>query len=223
MDCREVDDVLAGAVLGALNPDEQTAVDQHLASCDQHPQIRGFQRVADELAASVKAVPPRAEVKHKLMARVYRDVEPRTAKFAWRGAWGWAVAAVMAAIAAGFGVRDYVASSQLASAPAQWQLQPSVAGVQTTGTLVYLPRERTATLTLRQLPPLPLGEVFEIWLIKGGAAQPAGVFRPLGETTASVIVKGQPLGYEAVAVTREPAPNGSAAPTTAPFVSGSLR
>jgi hypothetical protein len=223
MDCHDADELLPGLVLDALTDDEQRAVDQHLATCDRHPQIDDYRRVAAALMLGVKPVPPPTRLKHQLMARVYRDLDPGAVVRPWQQAWAWAVAAVMAALALGLGVRNYAVSAQLASAPAQWQVQPAAAGVQTSGSLVYLPKEQTATLTLRQLPPLPAGDVYEVWLLKGSTARPAGVFRPSAVESASVIVNGQPSGYDTIAVTREPGPDGSPAPTSKPFVTGSLR
>lgn len=106
--------------------------------------------------------------------------------------------------------------------PRSFPLAPLGAGVHARGTLVYLPRQSAATLTLEQLPPLPAGRVYEVWLIKGSAPQPAGVFQAGGDGSASVIVKGVPTGFDTVAVTEEPGPQGSSSPTSQPLLAGSL-
>ena len=224
MSCDEIDDLLPGYAFGALEPGEEREVERHLATCDRHPQMADYGRVAGALAATVTPVAPPDNVKRRLMARVYEDLEPRTvARPWWQAPWSWAVAAVLAVLALGLGVRDYVVSSQLAAAPVQWQLQPATTGAQTSGTLVYLPKEHTATLVLRQLPPLPAGRVYQVWLIKGGSPQPAGVFQPAADASASVLIKDQPPAYDTVAVTQEPGPDGSPAPTTSPFISAALK
>jgi hypothetical protein len=129
----------------------------------------------------------------------------------------------MALLALGLGIREHALSSQLASAPVQWQLQPAAAGVQARGTLVWLPAQKTATLSLEQLPPLPASKVYEVWLIKDGRPAPAGVFEPESDNSASVIVKGDAPTYDTVAVTEEQGPSGAPAPTSQPFLASSLK
>jgi anti-sigma-K factor RskA len=157
------------------------------------------------------------------MARVYTDLAPqRLRRPWWQRAGSLAAAAVLAVLALGLGVRDWVVSNQLAQAPRSFPLAPLAAGVRARGTLVYLPRQGATTLTLEQLPPLPAGRVYEVWLIKGSAPQPAGVFQAGGDGSASVILKGAPSGFDTVAVTEEPGPQGSSSPTSQPLLAGAL-
>ena len=223
MDCPDVDDLLPAYALGSATAEERAEVDRHLATCRLHSKLEDFQQVAAALPMSIEPVAPGNHVKQRLMARVYRDLEPSLGGRVWRKVWGWVAAAVLAVVALGLGIRDYVVSEQLATAPAQWLLTPTGPGASATGTLVWLPAQHTASLTLEQLPSLPTTDVYEVWLIKGGQPEPAGVFRPSSDNSASVIVKGEPSRYDTVAVTREPAPNGSQAPTTQPFIAASIR
>ena len=225
MDCAAVDELLAAYAFGAATPEEARDVDQHLASCDLHPRLADFREIADMLPSSVPPVTPRDQVKHRLMARVYTDLAPAPARrLWWQRTWSLAAAAVLAVLALGLGVRDWAVSSRLASAPVTFGLAPLAgATAQASGTLVVLPRQNTATLVLRQLPPLPADRVYEVWLIKGNTPQPAGVFTPASDGSASVILKGSTTGYDVVAVTSEPGPQGSLAPTSPPFVGGPLK
>lgn len=223
MNCGEIDDLLPAVALGMATRDEQRQVEEHLRSCDKHPHAAELQQVAESLPMSLSPRKPRDQVKHQLMARVYRDLDAAPSQAWWQRPWGWAVAAVLAIVALGLGARDYVVSNQLASAPMQWQLHPAVSGSDVSGTLVYVPQQGVATLTLQQLPQLAPNRVYEVWLIKNGAAQPAGVLKPSPEGVASIIVKGRPLAYDTVAVTEEPGPDGSPAPTDQPFIVGALK
>ena len=224
MDCREVDELLPAVALGSASAEERGEVEEHLATCQNHPQLNDFEEIAEMLPMSLPPSNPRPRVKHRLMARVYTDLEPRTLRGLWWGrTWSWAVAAVLAALAIGLGVRDWAVSQQLASAPLSWSLAPTGDAVRASGTLVYLPRENTATLLLKQLPRLSSGRVYEVWLIRDGRPEPAGVFTPADDGSASVMVKGTPPGFDLVAVTEEPGPAGSAAPTSQPLVAGSLK
>jgi len=223
MDCADVDELLPGVALGVASALEERDVQEHLAGCDKHPPLEEFRRVAELLPMSVPPMSPPAEVKHRLMAKVYRDLEPHPiTRLVRRPALGWLAAAALFLVSLGLGVRDWMASSQLAAAPVQWQLAPTAAGVNASGTLLFVRRTGTATLVLTQLPALGAGKVYEAWLIKGGSAVPAGIFQPASDGSASLILKGEPSRYDTVAVTEEPGPQGSAIPTAKPFVSGSL-
>lgn len=224
MNCDDVDELLPGLALGSHAPEERQELERHLATCERHPHWADFQRVAAMLPLSVDPVTPPREVKQRLMARVYRDVDAHfVGRRGWRLVGGWLAAAAMALLTLGLGVRDVALSGRLASAPVQWQLQPAASDVRSSGTFVWLPSLHIATLAVQQLPALPAGNVYEVWLIKGGTPVAEGVFQAGPDDSASVLVKDEPQGYDTVAVTREPGPAGSQAPTTAPFIAASLR
>lgn len=223
MDCADVDELLPGVALGSATPAEVRQVEEHLATCQAHRQLEGFRRIADILPMSVPPLPPPGDLKHQLMARVYHDLEPRLLRRPWwQRTWSWAAAAVLAVLALGLGLRNWVVSSQLAAAPVSWQLAPVTAEVRASGALVYVPGQNVATLTLQGLSPLPPDRVYEVWLIKAGKPQPAGVFKPAPDGSASTVIKGTLSGFDTVAVTEEPGPQGSSAPTSQPFIAGSI-
>jgi hypothetical protein len=222
-DCADVDDLLPGYALGILTPDELRDVETHLATCDKHPQLTEYRQTVELLPMSTEPQEPDGAVKQRLMARVYRDLEPALVRRRpwWQRTWAWAAAAVVALAALGVGVRDWVVAGQGGGATT-WQLAPAADGSQAMGTLVWLPSQQAATLTMQHLPTLAAGNVYEVWLIKDGQPMAAGIFQPGGDGSASVILKGDPAGYETVAVTEEPGPRGSAAPTRQPFLAGEL-
>jgi len=223
MDCANVDELLPAVALGSASPAEAHEVEAHLATCQAHEQLEAFRHIADMLPMRVPPVAPRGELKHQLMARVYHDLEPRLLRRPWWQRTGsWAAAAALALLALGLGVRDWVVSSQLATAPVSWQLAPVTAGSRTSGTLVYLPRQNVATITLQGLSPLAADRVYEVWLIKAGKPEPAGVFKPAADGSASTVIKGTPSGFDTVAVTEEPGQQGSSGPTSQPFIAGSI-
>lgn len=78
------------------------------------------------------------------------------------------------------------------------------------------------TLLAAQLPPLPEGRVYQLWRIAGAAPESAGTFR-VGEDGAALVSLGA-AGPEAAgvvfAVTSEPGPQGSPAPTSDPLILG---
>ncbi|MBV8086157.1 MAG: anti-sigma factor [Chloroflexi bacterium] len=216
-----MDDVLPAYALGVASGDERREVEAHLATCDKHPQLAEYRETVGLLSMSAPTKQPAGAVKQRLMARVYQDLEPQIVRPPWwQHAWTWAAAAAVALLALGVGIRDWAVSAQ--GGATTWQLAPTAAGIQAAGTLVWLPSQQTATLTMQHLPPLAAGNLYEVWLIKNGQPAPAGVFQPGSDASASVILKGDPQGYQTVAVTEEPGPQGSAAPTHQPFLTGRL-
>ena len=75
-------------------------------------------------------------------------------------------------------------------------------------------------MSVANLPPLPDDRVYEVWLIPHqGAPIPAGTFR---DTTMEHAMPGDASAYQAVAITVEPGPDGTDAPTTDPFAVADL-
>jgi anti-sigma-K factor RskA len=86
--------------------------------------------------------------------------------------------------------------------------------------LVTLEGDR-AVLVAEDMPPVPEGKTYQIWVIKGDTPQPSGLFKPKGGSIAAVVEK--PVeGADAVAVTVEPE-GGSKKPTTDPMLVGEVK
>jgi anti-sigma-K factor RskA len=86
--------------------------------------------------------------------------------------------------------------------------------------LVTLEGDR-AVLVAEDMPPVPEGKTYQIWVIKGDTPQPSGLFEPKGGSIAAVVEK--PVeGADAVAVTVEPE-GGSPKPTTDPMLVGEVK
>lgn len=106
------------------------------------------------------------------------------------------------------------ARAQLAS----WNLVPA-RGQTGTGTLLYLPQQQQAIVVVNGLPPLPPGQVYQIWLIQNGTPSGVGLLQtPTGEAALRVDLS----QYQMVAITIEPGPTGSPAPTTPPILTGAV-
>jgi anti-sigma-K factor RskA len=86
--------------------------------------------------------------------------------------------------------------------------------------LVTLEGDR-AVLVAENMPPVPEGKTYEIWVIKGDTPQPSGLFEPKGNSIAAV-VENPVEGADTVAVTVEPA-GGSKEPTTDPMLVGKVK
>jgi anti-sigma-K factor RskA len=74
----QVLDLAAGFVLGALEPDEERAVREHLATCAlPHEELADLGSVLSALAESVELVEPPASLRDRIMAAAARDLETR--------------------------------------------------------------------------------------------------------------------------------------------------
>jgi hypothetical protein len=74
----QVLDLAAPFVLGALTPDEERAVREHLATCSlSHDELAELGSVVVALAESVEPVEPPASLRDRVMAAAARDLESR--------------------------------------------------------------------------------------------------------------------------------------------------
>ncbi|MDQ2966332.1 MAG: anti-sigma factor [Chloroflexota bacterium] len=77
-DCEAVRDLAAGFVLGALEPDEEQAVREHLATCARpHDEFAELGGVVPYLAETVELVEPPAALKGRVLAAARADLASR--------------------------------------------------------------------------------------------------------------------------------------------------
>ena len=79
------------------------------------------------------------------------------------------------------------------------------------GAVHYMPQQGVIMLDVKDLPPLPEGFVYEVWLIGDSGPVAAGVF---DDSTAQHAIAADRSQYTTLAVTMEPGPMGTEAPTT---------
>ena len=90
-------------------------------------------------------------------------------------------------------------------------------------TVIDLKSDGVALVDFSGLPPLQAGRVYEVWLITpGGRADDAAVFVPDTNGGKVVLVNQSLDGYTEMAITNEPAPDGSKSPTQQPQLYGKL-
>ena len=78
LSCDEVRDLAASFVLDALEPGEQAAVREHLATCaEPHPEMGELGGVVPALLEAVPLVEPPASLKGRIMAAAAADLEAR--------------------------------------------------------------------------------------------------------------------------------------------------
>jgi anti-sigma-K factor RskA len=78
MNCDTVRDLAPAFVLGALTPEEERAVREHLAAGGEpHPELEGFGGVVQYLDETVELIEPPASLKERVFAAVAAEPQPR--------------------------------------------------------------------------------------------------------------------------------------------------
>ena len=238
MTCEELKDAFELYSLGLLEGEEKSEVEAHLArgcvSCEKS--LKDALAVNALVMASVPQVSPPRRVKRRVLAGV--GVE--------RSGWGWLAilaAACMLVVALWLSVQERRRANELADArrtiiqisaerdrlaqaftflntPETKQVNFGTRQPQPPRGNVFVNRQLGVMLIASNLPPLPAGRTYEMWVIpKGGAPRPAGLFQSDAQGAALHIMSG-PIDTAmlgAVAVSVEPAA-GSQAPSTTPLI-----
>lgn len=235
----------AAYALEALDGDELVAFRQHLAQCAICDAAMGeFRSTVAQLplALEPEAGPaPSPALRERILGAVATDLAAERERMGAgtpipfpvrrRVPQAYAVAAVLL-LALGLGLLGWNLNLQREVGQARaerdaarrelavtrWQLSGAQAGQRITGEVIYLRDKQRAVVSVQGLPALQPGQVYQIWLIQDGTTpQPATVF--LSENTA---VQADFEKFSTIAITIEPGPRGSAAPTSPVLVSGSL-
>ncbi|MEU6547718.1 anti-sigma factor [Streptomyces sp. NPDC046859] len=234
---------LTGAyTLHALDGEERTAFERHLASCDSCGQeVAEFTATAARLARAA-TVRTRPVMREQVLERIttVRQAPPGAAALErvrrggrrGRALGRWALAACVAAAAAfgGTAVWQYERAQSAVDRAAQAERHAAdVAGVLTApdarsrsvkvaggaGTLVVSASRDRAVFATSGMPAPPRGKVYQLWFADGGKMRSAGLMDP-GLGSQAVLMQGAVDGASGVGITVEPA-GGSDQPTSEPI------
>jgi anti-sigma-K factor RskA len=213
----------AGYALDALDPEERRRYEEHLLGCEHcREELASFAEVTAALAVAASGPEPPSGLRERILtgARSERQnvvpLGPQRRGFLVPAI--GAVAALAAAVAIGLGLYAATLSNDLDDArSALEQLSDpqaqTVALAGARGRLVVGP-DRKAVLVLAGLPERP-GKTYAVWVIAGGAPQPAGLFEAASDATVVEVERPVPDdAVVAVSVEDGPVP----APTTDPIV-----
>jgi anti-sigma-K factor RskA len=241
----ELETLVAGWVLGVLEPGEVEAVRGHLATCPicRETALR-LGRAVDVLPLEVEEITPPAGLRERVLvaaaasrgeavvpapARVTEHRAPSRPKASTGSPRGWmpayaAAAAVVVALLVGLVAGDLIGRGTTPSATVARSTlvgHEGLAGAR--ASVIDLKRDGVALVDFSGLPQVDPGRVYEIWLITpGGRADPAGVFVPDPNGSKFVLVNKPLTGYKVMAVTSEVGPTGTQAPTQQPQLYGNL-
>lgn len=215
-------DELAAYLLGALEPGEAAAIEQHLAGCEEcRAELEWLQPAVQVLPESVERVEPSAELRARIMGEIEADggaaaKPPFARRRRWglslglRPAAGLAVLALLIAMVAGYAIRDGGGWGGGEGTTVKVGKAP--------GVTAEMVREGDAgTLHLANLHPLRSDKVLQAWVQRGERIESAKtLFVPNPDGTATAVID-QMNGVSAVMVTAEPS-GGSEQPTSKPIV-----
>lgn len=208
-----IHELVSGYALDALSLDEERLFEAHLAHC---PSCQEDLAALRETAAELAFAAPSAQLPPGLRGRILEAARADGRKVVpLRPRWAYpALAAVAAAACAAIGLGIWAATlhSRIGSAQALHSISLKGAG----GSLV-VSSGGEAALVVSGLAAPPAGKTYEVWVIRGSSARPAGLFSPHAATTAVIRLAERVSSGDRVGVTLEPK-GGSSHPTGKPLV-----
>jgi anti-sigma factor RsiW len=233
----EAEELLGAYALDALPAAEARRLEEHLAGCPEHAAAAAELRTTQSLLALTAGdVQPPPELRQRISHAVAANPSQsqtvsgpapamvpirrasRMTRWAPRRAYLAVAAAVLVSLGVG-GLIGYQLSASQQPLAYTFQGDPTRApGAE--ARLVYFRDRQQAVLTVRGLPRLTAGHVYEIWLIKGGVPVDEGIGAdPNGNLAAPI--SGDVPRFDQLAITVEPGEQ--QLPTTTPILIGNLR
>jgi anti-sigma-K factor RskA len=234
-----IETLLAGYALNALDPEQRTAVETHLDSCQAcREKLAVYQAINEGLAYLPAPVNPPPSLRSQLIEKTtpapskrsqpkrWHSLRPRILQFS-------ALAAILLLVVFNLillrNLNQFIDSQEnLAQQNQAYQaalallsdpetLVAELDGEQANGTLIYDPDGDTAVLNVSGLKRLPPDQTYQVWLIKPTQERVSGglfqASQEISQFVFHVIESPGPLReFNAVGVTIEPA-GGSPGPT----------
>ncbi|GAA2759386.1 anti-sigma factor [Actinopolymorpha rutila] len=229
MNAIDVHTLVGAYALDAVPADEWETFEAHLRKCRAcRSELDEFRETAVRLAHAV-ATPPPARIRERVIEQVgrTRQLAPVVSRMpSHRGRMGRrlvaAAAALVLVVAAGVtGVQIYQLQrgaaqreqlTSIVAAPDARSIHGTVSGGGRV-TLVFSRRQAETLVIVDQLPPLPKGRTYQMWLLDNGTARSAGILDVPSLTQLSRVVKLPLTGTDGFGLTVEPR-GGSRQPTT---------
>jgi len=182
------DELLAGYILGDLDPEEQQAFIQLLRERpDLAQQVEQLQETLGLLPYGLPDPEPSPQLKTRILTAAValnRRLRPNR----WTQASPW-VALAASLVAVWLGFDSYQMRQQLAQQVAITTMlqtsgtrlvafKPMEHDMATTGSMVITPGDSHAVLVLKGVPSLPVGKVYRLWAVAGPEKIGCGQFSP---------------------------------------------
>ncbi len=221
-------DELASYLLGALEPGEVAALEQHLAGCGEcRDELAWLGPAVQTLPEAVERLEPPAELRGRIMGEVEADTRQHSRRALFSGlrhgtdgrrfAALYPAIGLVAVLVIAAGIAGYAISGGSSEGSAT-----TVAAGHAPGVTAKMVREGdSGTLRLANVHPLPADKILQAWVRRGKRIESAKtLFVPNRDGTATAVIDDM-KGVNAVMVTTEPR-GGSDYPTSEPIVSVAL-
>ncbi|HET9014326.1 MAG TPA: sigma-70 family RNA polymerase sigma factor [Thermomicrobiaceae bacterium] len=216
-------ELLGAYALAALSPEEEALVEEHLRTCAVcRAELDELRLPAQALTLTAEPRAPSADLGARIRAaalagtasseRDGHELAPAPLPLALRrdrrAMVPWAIAAALLLVSLAMLGWNLALRAQ----PSQetFALRATSAAPAAGGQITYLPSRQVMILSLHDLPALPAGKVYQVWLIRDGTPASAGVLGT-GQTTLAVAADAH--DYQTLAITVESGPLGSPVPT----------
>jgi anti-sigma-K factor RskA len=218
-------------VLGSLTAAERDAFEAHLAGCERCAvEVKAFEPVVLALGQLPAPADPDPSVRGRVLASLGAEPAPRAATGAGLPAWLALAAALVVAAGAAFYAVQLRRQAAATQAMAAILAAPDLARIDLAGqpaapsasARALWSRSRGLVFTASNLPALPAGRVYQLWVLsKEPAPMSAGLMRPdaSGRVTVTVQTPADMPQPVAMAVTLEP-DGGVPAPTGDKYLVG---
>ena len=228
-----VDELVAERALRVLSPEEEAAVDGHVEVCPVcRALLQEAQEVANLLAFTVRPARPPGYCKARLLERLEREafLERPAARSRRRVDWTpWASAVLLlvALLVWNMQLRHQLQQQRMiaqtmAADKRPRPLRPQGSVRAAAARMYKAPDATIAVLVVENLPPLPAGKVYQIWVADDRRQQPMEKFQPRQPLDEIMMEASVPLTtYKWVMITVEDAP-GSQVPSKTTVLLGDL-
>jgi anti-sigma-K factor RskA len=211
MEDRTVHELTAAYALDSLDENERRTFEEHLSGCARcREELADLSQTAALLAHGAPAATPPPALRERILAEARQDRGAKVIPFPRRtrvvlGVAG-VVTAAAAVIAIAFGVQSASLSRDLDEAQEAVSVlgDPAARAIPLRGAdgRLVVNSEGSAALVVQGLRPAPEGKTYELWVIRGGAPRPAGIFE--GDEEKDVVLLDERVDENAtVAVTLE--------------------
>ncbi len=239
----EIEALIPAYAIGAAEPEEARRVEHHVAQCPScRSLLAQYRQLATDMLYAIPLVEPPDHLKDAVMRSIARETPPEASpRPAGRARFLFprlvrvaaAVAIVLLFLSNAFLVyrtnhleeqarAQATALAVLAEAPAI-TLKGDAPAPDAHGVVYMRPEANVALLHVYNLPPVPEGKAYQVWLIYDGQRDSGGLFRVNEEGEAVLLIRApRPLSeYQAIGVTVEPA-TGSPGPTGPRVIGGAF-
>lgn len=196
-----VHDLVAAYALDALDESERRDFEAHLATCDRcREELEGLRGAAAALAYVPEGPAPPPALRERVLQRVHDEsasnVVPLRRRVALPAVATLAVVAAAAAIVLGIWASSLSSSLDTKTAALGVLANPASKRMSlgTQSQVVVAPDGRAAVVS--GLSRAPDGKTYELWVIDGGKARPAGLFDRGTPSTPVLLARKVPKGAQ---------------------------